>query len=224
VPIYQDSILAAHLFAERDDIVRWANIGADYEYGHASWAMFKHTLEQLRPDVEFVAEAWAPFHTIDFSGHVSSVMAANPDGVFATPWAGEAVTMLRTALVMGGFGQIQAWWQAMGGSVDVLEGIAGQMDQFEDKLWATARYLHNWSEEETQAQNAAFNEAFQERWGRFPNYSAECTYAAVYSIKQACEAAGSTDTPSTEPGWFPTSRRCCTTTRSWPRRTSTRGW
>jgi branched-chain amino acid transport system substrate-binding protein len=194
VPIYQDAILAAHLFAERDDITRWANIGADYEYGHASWAMFKKTLSELRPDVEFVAEAWAPFHTIDFSGHVSSVLAANPDAVFATPWAGEAVTMLRTALVMGGFEQLQAWWQAMGGSVDVLEGIAGQMDQFDGKLWATARYLFNWSEEETSGLNEAFVGAFQDRWGRFPNYSAECTYAAVYSIRQAVEEAGSTDT------------------------------
>src|SRR5699024_9773950 len=31
-------------------------------------------------------------------------------------------------------------------------------------------------------------------WKRFPNYSAECTYAAVYSLKQAIEEAGSTDT------------------------------
>jgi len=194
VPIYQEAILAAHLFAGRDDITRWANIGADYEYGHACWALFKDTLKELRPDVEFVAEAWAPFHTIDFSGHVSSVLAAQPDAVYATPWGGEAVTMLRTALVMGAFDQLEAWWQGMGGSVDVLEGVAGQIDQFDGKLWATARYLFNWSEDETADLNRDFNRAFQERWGRFPNYSAECTYAAVQSIRQACEEAGSTDT------------------------------
>lgn len=193
-PVYQDSILAAHIFAKREDITRWANIGADYEYGHACWAMFKKTLQELRPDVEFVGEAWAPFHTIDFSGHVSSVLASNPDAVYATPWAGEAVTLLRTALVMGGFGQLKAWWHAMGGSVDVLEGTAGQINDFDGKLWATARYLFNWSEEATRDRNTAFVAAFEERWGRFPNYSAECTYSAVYSLKQAAEAAGSTDT------------------------------
>src|SRR5690625_166407 len=194
VPIYQESILASHLFAQREDITRWDNSGADYEYGHASWAMFKHTLQELRPDVEFVAEAWAPFHTIDFSGHVSSVLAANPHAVYATPWGGEAVTMLRTALVMGAFDQLEVWWQAMGGSVDALEGIAGQIDQFNDKLFATARYLFNWSEEETRDLNQSFNQAFQERWGRFPNYSAECTYSAVQSLRKAAEEAGSTDT------------------------------
>jgi branched-chain amino acid transport system substrate-binding protein len=194
VPIYQDAILAAHIFALRDDVVRWANIGADYEYGHMSWAMFKHTLSDLRPDVEFVAEAWAPFQTIDFSGHVSSVMAANPDAVFSTPWGGEAVSLLRTALIMGVFEDIELWWQAMGGSVDVLEGVAGQLPQFNEKLYASARYLFNWSEDATQDRNREFVDTFQERWGRFPNYSAECTYSAIYSLKQAAEAADSTET------------------------------
>jgi branched-chain amino acid transport system substrate-binding protein len=194
VPVYQDAILAAHMFAEREDLTRWANIGADYEYGRASWAMFQHTLKELRPDVEFVAETWAPFQTLDFSGHVSSVMAAEPNGLFSTPWAGEAVGLLRTGLVMGAFDQLGAWWQAMGASVDVLEANAGHLEQFQDKLWATGRYIFNWSEEATRERNDRFVADFQERWGRFPNYSAECTYAAVYSIKQACETAGSTET------------------------------
>jgi branched-chain amino acid transport system substrate-binding protein len=194
VPIYQDAILAAHIFALRDDVVRWANIGADYEYGRMSWAMFKHTLGELRPDVEFVAEAWAPFQTIDFSGHVSSVMAANPDAIFSTPWGGEAVSLLRTALIMGVFEDIELWWQAMGGSVDALEGIAGQLPQFNEKLYATGRYLFTWSEPATEEKNREFVATFQERWGRYPNYSAETTYSAVYSLKQACEAADSTET------------------------------
>jgi branched-chain amino acid transport system substrate-binding protein len=115
-------------------------------------------------------------------------------GVFATPWAGEAISMLRTALWMGGFAQIQAWWQAMGGSVDVLEGISGQLDQFDDKLWATARYLFTYSPDETKDLNDAFLAAFQEKFNRLPNYSAECTYSAIKSYAQAAEDAGSTDT------------------------------
>ncbi len=194
VPIYQDSILAAYIFAKRPDIKRWANIGADYEYGRMSWAMFKHTLKKLRPDVEFVAEAWAPFYTLDFSGHVSAVMAAQPQGIFSTPWAGEAIGLLRTALVMGVFEKAGVWWQAMGGSVDVLEGVAAHIDRFNNKLWGTGRYLFTWSEEKTQRLNTQFVETFNNRWSRFPNYSAECTYSAIYSIKMACEKAKSTET------------------------------
>src|ERR1700716_3356072 len=82
VPVYQDAIIAALIFKDRKDIKRWANIGADYEYGYVSWNLFKETLKKYRPDVEFVGEAWAPFLTLDFSPHISAVMANKPDAIF----------------------------------------------------------------------------------------------------------------------------------------------
>jgi branched-chain amino acid transport system substrate-binding protein len=193
VPVYQDAIIAALIFKDRKDIKRWATIGADYEYGYVSWNLFKDTLKKFRPDVEFVGEAWAPFLTLDFAPHISAVMAQKPDAIFATPWAGEAVQLLRQALLQGVFDRTQAWWQAMGGSVDVLEGIAPevQKDRFKGKLWATARYIHNWPDT---AENKAFIERFRKRFNRFPNYSAETTYSALFIMKAAVEKAGSLDT------------------------------
>jgi len=193
VPVYQDAIIAALIFKDRKDIKRWANIGADYEYGYVSWNLFKETLKKYRPDVEFVAEAWAPFLTLDFAPHISAVMAQKPDAIFATPWAGEAVQLLRQSLIQGVFDNVQAWWQAMGGSVDVLEGITAevQKDRFKGKLWATARYIHNWPDT---AENRAFIDRFRKRWKRFPNYSAETTYSSFFIMKAAVEKAGSVDT------------------------------
>jgi branched-chain amino acid transport system substrate-binding protein len=100
--------------------------------------------------------------------------------------------LLRQAQIQGVFDQIKLWWQAMGGSVDVLEGIAPavQGDKFKGKLWATARYIHNWPDS---AENKAFVERFQKRWSRFPNYSAETTYSAVMIAKAAIEKARSLD-------------------------------
>lgn len=189
VPVYQDAIVAAHLFADMPEATRFATIGADYEYGHTSWEMFKDKLSELRDDVEFVGEAWAPFLTTDFSPHISTVMGEDPDVIFATPWAGEAVTLIRQAQGTGVFDEIEAWWQAMGGSVDVLEGVTSevQADAFEGKLWATGRYIFNYPETET---NRQFVETFRERWDRFPNYSAVTTYTAIYAIKNAVEEAG----------------------------------
>src|SRR5437764_1235969 len=46
VPVYQDAIIAALIFKDRKDIKRWANIGADYEYGYVSWNLFKETLRK----------------------------------------------------------------------------------------------------------------------------------------------------------------------------------
>lgn len=193
VPVYQDAIIAALIFKDRPEIKRWATIGADYEYGYVAWNMFKETLKKYRPDAEFVAAAWSPFLTLDFSPHVSAVMAQKPDAIFSTPWAGEAVMLLRQALIQGVFDQIHAWWQAMGGSVDVLEGIAAevQRDRFKGKLWATARGLHNWPDT---PENKAFVERFKKRWVRFPNYSAETTYSAIFIMKAAVEKARSMET------------------------------
>ena len=136
--------------------------------------------------------AWAPFGTLDFSAHIAAVMAAKPDAIFSTPWAGEAVMLLRQAQIQGVFDQVKLWWQAMGGSVDVLEGIAPAVkeDKFHGKLWATARYIHNWPDT---PENKAFVERFQKRWSRLPNYSAETTYSAVMIAKTAIEKARSLD-------------------------------
>ena len=193
VPVYQDSIIAAMIFKDFPEIKRWANVGTDYEYGRTCWTLFTSTMKKYRPDVEFVGEAWAPFWTTDFSPHISAVMAKKPDGIIATPWAGEAVMLLRQALLLGVFDQIQVWWQAMGGSVDVLEGLAREVakDQFKGKLWGTARYIHNWPDT---PENKAFVEKFLKRWARYPNYSAETSYSAMYVFKEAIEKTKSLET------------------------------
>jgi len=191
-PVYQDA-LAAWVFKDNPEIKRWAGINCDYEYGYVAWNLFKENIRKFRPDVEFVAAAWAPFWTMDFSSHISAVMAEKPDAIFSTPWAGEGVMLLRQALMLGVFDKIKVWWQGMGGSVDLLEGISREVagDKFKGKLWATARYIHNWP---ATPDNKAFVEAFRKRWGKFPNYSAEGSYAAIYAIKTGAEKAKSLET------------------------------
>jgi len=191
-PVYQDA-LAAWIFKDNPEIKRGAGINCDYEYGYVAWNLFKENIKKFRPDVEFVAAAWAPFWTMDFSSHIAAVMAEKPDAIFATPWAGEGVMLLRQALMLGVFDKIQAWWQAMGGSVDILEGLSNEIaaDKFKGKLWATARYIHNYP---VTPENKAFVEAFRKRWGRFPNYSAEGSYSTIYAIKTGAEKAKSLET------------------------------
>ena len=192
-PVYQESNLAALIFKDFPNIKRWAGIHCDYEYGYSVWALFKDTLKKYRPDVEFVSIAWAPFWTMDFSSHISAVMAANPDGIIATPWAGEGVMLLRQALMLGVFDKIQAWFQCMGASVDILEGISNEVaaGKFKDKLWATARYIHNYPDS---PENNKFVASFRKRWNRFPNYSAENAYSTIYVFKAALEKCRSLKT------------------------------
>ena len=79
----------------------------------------------------------------------------------ATPWAGEGVMLLRQALMLGVFDKVQAWFQCMGGSVDILEGISNEVaaGKFKDKLWATARYIHNYPDT---PENKKFVESFRQ--------------------------------------------------------------
>ncbi len=193
VPVYQESNLAALIFKEFPNIKRWAGIHCDYEYGYSVWALFKDTLKKYRPDVEFVSIAWAPFWTMDFSSHISAVMAAKPDAIHATPWAGEGVMLLRQALMLGVFDKIQAWFQCMGASVDCLEGLSNEVagDKFKGKLWATARYIHNYPDT---PENKKFVDSFRKRWNRFPNYSAENAYSTLYVFKAAVEKSRSLKT------------------------------
>src|ERR671932_417888 len=64
VPGYQDGIASA-LVAKVLPVKRWATISPDYEYGHTSWKMFRAYLKRFKPDVEFVAESFAKFGTVD---------------------------------------------------------------------------------------------------------------------------------------------------------------
>ncbi|MBS3906671.1 MAG: ABC transporter substrate-binding protein [Syntrophaceae bacterium] len=192
VPVYQDA-LVAWILKDMPEVKRIAGINCDYEYGYVAWNLFKESIKRFRPDVEFVAAAWAPFWTMDFSSHISAVMAEKPDAIFATPWAGEGVMLLRQSLMFGVFDKIHLWWQAMGGSVDLLEGISREIegDKFKGKLWGTARYIHNYP---VSPENKAFVDAFRKRWGKFPNYSAESSYSSIYAIKTGAEKAKSLET------------------------------
>ena len=81
----------------------------------------------------------------------------------------------------------------MGGSVDVLQGIAREVeaDKFKGKLWASARYIHNYPDT---PENKSFVQRFLKRWNRYPNYSGETSYSSIYVIKAALEKAKSYET------------------------------
>lgn len=187
VPVYQDGIASA-IIAKDFPAKRWATISPKYEYGYTSWEMFKKTLKQFRPDAEFVEESWAPFGTQDFGPHISKVMAANPEGIFTTEWAGEAVSLVKQAKLFGVFGKIKEWVNPMGGAMDVLEGLG---KDYPEGLWVSSRY---WFLYPPTGINQSFVQRFHKRWGRYPHYSSETSYSAYWALKQACERAGGTET------------------------------
>lgn len=193
-PYYQDAILPAlYLVKDNPEITSWANMNADYGYGYGVGDCFKECLEANNIDIPCVAEPGAPYGTADFSSHIAAIMAAKPSFVLSTPWAGEAVSVLRQAVVAGLFEQdwFKVWFQCMGGSIDVAEGITDDVraGKFHGKLWGTGRYVWNQSD---RPENVRFVEAFRDRYaGRYPNYSAATCYTSMYIFKRAVEETGS---------------------------------
>ena len=186
VPVYQDGIASA-LIAKDFPAKKWATIAPDYEYGHTSWKMFRATLKRIKPDVEFVAESFAKFGTVDFSSHISKVMAAQPDAIFSTEWGGEAVTMVKQAKLFKVFEQTKAFMIAMGSAMDVLQGLGAD---YPDGVWASGRYYFGYPDT---PQNKKFVETFRKRWDSYPSYVSETSYAALYAIKKAVEKAKTLD-------------------------------
>ncbi|MBI1724201.1 MAG: ABC transporter substrate-binding protein [Deltaproteobacteria bacterium] len=187
VPVYQDGILSAMI--ARDFPVRtWATISPDYEYGHTSWKMFRETLKRFRPDVEFVAESFAKFGTVDFGPHISKVMAVRPEAIFSTEWGGEAVALVKQAKLFGVFQNTKAWMCGMGAAMDVLEGLG---KDYPEGAWVSCRY---WFQYPNTAENRRFVSRFRERWQKYPHYVSETSYSAVYALKGAVEKSGSIET------------------------------
>jgi branched-chain amino acid transport system substrate-binding protein len=195
MPFYQDALLSALYFKDRPDIKKIANMAADYEYGWYVGDLFKESLAKHRPDIKYVGHAAAGYGTADFTSHLAALMAKKPNLIISTPWAGEAVSVLRQGVVAGLYEAdwFKVWFQCMGGSIDVAEGITDDVKagKFHGKLWGTARYLWNQTD---RPENVKFVSDFRKRFaGRYPNYSAAATYTAMYALKQALEKTKTLD-------------------------------
>ncbi len=53
---------------------RYMVVAPDYNYGHASWKMFKEKLVELRPDVEIVGELFPKFLAEDYTETINQVL------------------------------------------------------------------------------------------------------------------------------------------------------
>ncbi len=191
VPVYQDGIMAA-IVASKLPAKRWAAVHPDYAYGYDSWDLFKKTLKKLRPDVEFVGEAWAKIGTTDFKPFISSILDKKPDGIHTVEWGVDLFTFVRQSIEMGLFDAVKydggyAWINPMGYSIDAMEALA---KEYPEGAWVSGRYV--WQYPPTPL-NAHFVKAHYKRWGHFPAYSGTTSYTAVYLIKKLVEATETLD-------------------------------
>ncbi|MEJ2718319.1 MAG: ABC transporter substrate-binding protein [Deltaproteobacteria bacterium] len=165
---------------------KWMAVGPDYNYGHGSWKMFKEKLKELRPDVEFIGEAWPKLMAKDYTPFIKEVLAKKPDAVWCPLWGGDAVTFIKQALPMKLFDKVKFAFPC-GGALEVLIPVGKQMPK---GLIMSSRYFFTTPDCE---RNHKFAKAYKAKYGEYPDYMAGETYAGVYFLKAAIERAGSTD-------------------------------
>jgi branched-chain amino acid transport system substrate-binding protein len=166
---------------------RWMVIGPNYNYGHESWAAFKDKLKELKPDVEFVGEAWPKLTEKEFKPFIDKIIEAKPDAVWSPLWGMDAVNFIKQAKASQLFDKI-AFAFPDGAALETLVPLGKEMP---NGIFVAARYFFLTPDT---AMNKKFVKTYQERFKELPDYMAIETYAGVYFIKAAVERAGTLNT------------------------------
>lgn len=167
---------------------RWANIGPDYEFGRGSWADFQAAMKKVKPDAEFVAEAWPKLFEPDYTSHINAILQAKPDAVWSTLWGGDLVAFIKQAKPFGFFEKVKFFVNPVGASLSVLVPLG---DEMPEGLWVSTRY---WFLHPDSPDNRVFVQAYRGLYGEYPDYVAMSTYSALYLLKRVIEEVGSLDT------------------------------
>jgi len=162
---------------------RWMVIGPNYNYGHESWAAFKDKLKELRPEVEFVGEAWPKLTEKEFKPFIDKIIEAKPDAVWSPLWGMDAVNFIKQAKAHQLFEKI-AFAFPDGAALETLVPLGKEMP---NGIFVAARYFFLTPDT---AMNKKFVKTYQDRFKELPDYMAIETYAGVYFIKAAVERAG----------------------------------
>jgi branched-chain amino acid transport system substrate-binding protein len=178
-----------HMLAEEAaqlDATRWAVIAPNYEYGQSAVRWFKELLKERRPEIEFVEEQWPPQGRLEAGPVVQALLQADPDAIYNATFATDLVRFVREGEVRGLF-EGREVVSLLTGEPEYLDPLGAEAPEG----WIVTGYP--WSKIDT-PEHQRFLDAFQERWNEPPKLGAVVGYAAIYSVAEAIEKAGSTDT------------------------------
>ena len=175
------------------DVSRVANIGPDYAYGHQCWDYFKAYSDGLGADYEYVESQFPSLGASDMTPQINQVLAADPDLVFTSFWAGDAVTFVQQAAEQGLFDQVDDVFDTLGTDPTIFEALGDTMPEgvhYSGWYWKSAF-------------DNQYNDAFRQAWTDayadddevigIPSFTGGSTWAAIYLYKAAIEAAESTE-------------------------------
>ena len=163
-------------------------ISPDYEYGHVTSRDFMAAYKKLVPDARVVGQLWPKLGNMDFTPHVTTIMASGCDFVYASIFAGDALNFTKTATPFGYFNKTKTVGQDWG-LVELLrtmnkevycKGVIGASPY---PFYVINNPLSN-----------AFVSKFKKRTGEDPGFYAASGYTVVYAMKKAIEKAKAVNT------------------------------
>lgn len=172
--------------ARASGATRWAIVAPNYEYGQSAAQAFRFLLTEAVPEAEIVAEQYPALNRIDAGATVSAIEQANPQGIFNVLFGGDLVQFVRQGEVRGLFEDRTV--------VSLLTGEPEWNLPLGDEVpdgWIVTGYP--WQDIEA-PEHRAFIEAYRERWDETPRLGSLLGYMVAYMIRDAVEAAGSTET------------------------------
>jgi branched-chain amino acid transport system substrate-binding protein len=172
--------------AAKKKLVKYYNIGPDYEYGRTMWSVFKAKLAAVNPKVKFIGEQWPKVFSPDFTPYINAILAAKPDAVFCSLWGGDLVTFIKQAEPYGLFKKMK-WIIATGADLTVTQALGKKMPT---GLIVDQRYYFNWPKSR---RNKAFVKAYRAAYHNYPSAWAAEGYDGIYFLAAGIKKAGSLD-------------------------------
>jgi branched-chain amino acid transport system substrate-binding protein len=180
----------AALAAAKQDWKNFYFIGPDYEWGHVVNNDFWTFLQSQKEGVEKLGELWPKLGERDFSSHITTMLAANPDAVFSSLWGGDLIAFIKQAKAYGFFDKTK-FVSTGAGDLDILKPLGEEMP---DGLMATFFYAFDMPVAGKEKDNEAFVAKFKEKAGYEPKSGDIIGYVSTYMLAEAIEKAGSAET------------------------------
>jgi branched-chain amino acid transport system substrate-binding protein len=162
----------------------WAVIAPDYSFGHDAFGAFQPRQQLLNQSARVANEQWPALGERDLTSFITAMQASRPEAVYSILWGDQLVTMVQQALPLGLLDDAAFvglfdtdFMKAIG--KELPEGLLG---------YARAPFYAI-----DTPQMESFITKHQALTKTYPSDWAIMTYDAVYALKAAAEAAGSTD-------------------------------
>ena len=170
-------------------LTRWYTLAEDYVYGRDSVGMFLYFFKKYNPKAEIVGQGWPKLGEPDFTSHITAMMNAKPQAVFAVLFAGDAIGFVRQGAMYDLFDKINFFCKDFTDYM-VLEPIVQTVGKF-PRMYASTQYLRIFPDTED---NHAFCDAYQKAYGSRPLAWTWKTYTGCLLIEEAVKKAKTTDT------------------------------